>query len=128
MSAEPFKPGPQGFMFKDASGNIGHVSLAGEILEIEVGKRIRAFEMHRYFGPTVVNRRTGDPIINDPGKAFWDAFERWQISGKLVDGIRCVVPQWCKRCGGSGLIETGRRMASTCPRCVGSKIEGGKLS
>lgn len=123
MPVEAFKPGPQGFFFTDESGRIGHVSMSGDILEIEVGKRIRAFEMHRVFGPTVVNRKTGDPINSDPGKAFWDAFERWQINGRMVDGIRCVVPHWCMRCSGSGLVETGPKMASTCPRCNGIKIE-----
>jgi len=125
MAVETFKPQPHGFFFTDGDGGRGHVSMAGAFLLIKVGRRIRAFEMHRFFGPIPVNLRTKAPLATDPGFPFWDAYERWDKGGRLIDGQMCVVPEWCRRCDGSGHIRVPKtREAKRCPVCHGERIEG----
>lgn len=77
---------------------VGTMSLAGPILEIELDQnyplppspagrnnrpRTAFFEMHGYFGPIPVSKRTGDPLSRIPG-GFWEAFGLWCNSGRLV--------------------------------------------
>ena len=69
---------------------IGTISVGGPILRIMCGRREVAFEMHNYFGPTPVNKRTHEALTREPA-GFWDAVEAWVRGGKVVDGDRCVV-------------------------------------
>ena len=78
---------------------VGTMSLAGPILEIELDftknplpsfpagrnnrPRTAFFEMHGYFGPIPVSKRTGDQLSRIPG-GFWEAFGAWCNSGQLV--------------------------------------------
>ncbi len=83
---------------------VGTMSLAGPILEIELDfaefplhslkppsspagrnnrPRTAFFEMHGYFGPIPVSKRTGDHLSRIPG-GFWEAFGAWCNSGQLV--------------------------------------------
>jgi hypothetical protein len=89
---------------------VGTMSLAGPILEIELDQnhplptnptqtlptplpsspagrnnrpRTAFFEMHGYFGPIPVSKRTGDPLSRIPA-GFWEAFGAWCNSGQLV--------------------------------------------
>ncbi len=88
---------------------VGTMSLAGPILEIELDfaknplqshsthpqplpsspagrnnrPRTAFFEMHGYFGPIPVSKRTGDPLSRIPA-GFWEAFGAWCNSGQLV--------------------------------------------
>ena len=55
--------------------------------------RLWHFEMHRVCGPVVVDRRTEDPIDNQPSGSspFWEAVDLWLAQGKRVkDGDLCV--------------------------------------
>lgn len=83
----PFKAPPQCICTPHAI-----ICFGGPTLEIDVGGRIMAFEMHRYFGPIPLNKKTQDPLERIPS-AFWKAYEQWKAGGKLVDGARCVIPQ-----------------------------------
>lgn len=83
---------------------VGTMSLAGPIMEIELDfaefpihsptlpssptgrhnrPRTALFEMHGYFGPIPVSKRTGDPLSRIP-VWFWEAFGAWCNSGQLV--------------------------------------------
>jgi hypothetical protein len=103
----------------------GHISFGGPELLIDVNGKTMRFEMHSYFGPQPVTAN-GNEMVRIPAK-FWDAWERWDKGGRIVDGNVCVVPQWCSACGGSGC--TGRRISSrtmvdvvTCASCKGNKV------
>ena len=60
------------------------------LIEVD-GQRIH-FEMHRWFGPAVLNA-AGDPARNQPGPRhkFWTAVTRWSQQGRRVgeDGL-CI--------------------------------------
>lgn len=101
------------------------LTLGDPVREIDVRGKVVAFEDHRIFGPMPVHRKTHEPLKTNPSLAFYDAWERWKIGGKKLDGIRCVVPEWCHRCKGEGMTVYGV-MAHTCKRCGGIKIEGDK--
>ena len=93
---------------------VGTMSLAGPILEIELDYQTRPlpsspppsspagrnnrprtafFEMHGYFGPIPVSKRTGDPLSRIPGW-FWEAFGAWCNSGKLVVKVAMDEKEW----------------------------------
>ena len=69
---------------------VGTISVGGTILRIMCGRREVAFEMHNYFGPIPVHKRTHDVLTREPA-GFWDAVDAWVSGGMLVDGDRCVV-------------------------------------
>ena len=58
-----------------------------------MGEKRVLFEMHRYFGPIPLNRKTEQPLERVP-RGLDDAVERWKLGGKLVDGDVCVVSEW----------------------------------
>lgn len=104
----------------------GIVTVGGPILLMPVGiGRLVRFEMHSYCGPCPVTK-TGSEMRSVPN-GFWDAVDRWCAGGKLVDGDRCVVPLWCKRCRGQGNEAEpigGRHFtATTCVMCHGKKVQ-----
>ena len=88
---------------------VGTMSLAGPILEIELDfakntlpsspagrnnrPRTAFFEMHGYFGPIPVSKRTGDPLSRIPG-GFWEAFGAWCNSGQLVVKVAIDEKEW----------------------------------
>ncbi len=93
---------------------VGTMSLAGPILEIELDfaknpppssplpsspagrnnrPRTAFFEMHGYFGPIPVSKRTGDPLSRIPG-GFWEAFGAWWNSGQLVVKVAMDEKEW----------------------------------
>ncbi len=57
-----------------------HISFGGPIHSLMVGQRKRWFELHPYFGPMLVNSKTHDPLVRQPGEhnPFWKAFEEWK--------------------------------------------------
>lgn len=106
----------------DTNGNLaGHIMIGGPDYEIEINGEVRVFEDHYYCGPTLLQKRTGDPIA-EYSKAFRDAIERWFLGGKQVDYCRCVVPDWCSECNGDGFNVVGK-FAVECPKCNGKKIQ-----
>ena len=107
---------------------IVNISIGGEDLKIDTGKRIVTFEMHRWAGPTPLNRH-GDPLTRIPS-GFYDAIDRWESGGKLVvDGV-CVVPEWCQYCKGTGdaikaLAPGHFEVTGRCKACDGIKVQAG---
>lgn len=119
--AETFKQTPCGVTIP----GFGHISFGGPELVIGVNGKVMHFEMHRYFGPQPCTK-DGNELTRIP-KAFWDAWERWDKGGRLVNGNVCVVPQWCSTCKGAGW--TGKRISKRtvvdvvdCPSCNGRKV------
>ncbi len=106
---------------------VGHVSLGGPVYEIDASDKTWAFEMHPYCGPMPVHRVTHCELKRNPSKKFWDAFERWRAGGSHVENDRCIVPEWCGACRGSGLemfMDEGvLPSARECPQCEGRKVE-----
>lgn len=106
---------------------VGSITLGGAMLWIDVrGKRV-LFEMHNYHGPIPCNQLTHEMLYRTP-TGFWDAVERWQLSGKLVDGDVCILPEWCRACRGEGIEKThvGSRHYMNdgdCKKCKGKRIE-----
>lgn len=101
MGVEPFKQGPMGAPLVKDGKRVGHISLGGAMLLMPVGGKTVLFEMHDVFGPIPCSKVTQEPLATVPS-GFWNAYERWDIGGKLVDGNLCVVPSWCATCGGTG--------------------------
>lgn len=66
----------------------GSVTLCGPTLRINTGTRVIQFEMHRYFGPTPLTQK-GDEMLRVP-RSFWDAIDKWNENGQLVEGDMCV--------------------------------------
>lgn len=62
-----------------------HISWPGPVYSIDVGKRTYRFELHRYFGPTIIDRR-GEPKVYQPPERsqFWPAFAAWEKQGQRV--------------------------------------------
>lgn len=125
MAVEKFEPGPSGCMLVEVGKVVGHISLGGRELLMPIGKRTVLFEMHRYHGPMPVNKKTGCGLERIP-EAFWDAYERWDLGGQLVDGDLCVLREWCPECKGSGMeIDLSiREVIGKCKMCNGSKLKG----
>ena len=107
---------------------VAHLSLGGRTIVMPIGKsKTVLFEMHNYFGPIPLNKRTDEPMDRIP-KAFWDAFERWDLGGKMMDGDTCVTPSWCEECGGHGdkTRHLGGRhyeIIGKCDKCKGARIK-----
>lgn len=121
---EKYVASPTGVYFRDEKQNIvGHVSLGGDLLEMPVNGKFVLFEMHRYFGPQPVIRKTLYCLQRIPA-GFWDAYERWDAGGKMMNENVCVVPAWCSLCRGSGNEEdpSAKGMAITCRACNGTKV------
>ena len=55
----------------------------GKMHKISVGGRIIEFEMHRYCGPNILNRK-GEPLKNQPAD-FLHAASLWAQQGQKVD-------------------------------------------
>lgn len=69
-----------------------HLSLAGPVYSIDVGKRTYRFEWHRYFGPTVVDRHD-EALAKQPAEKsrFWDAVSAWDRQGQRVSPYgKCI--------------------------------------
>ena len=66
------------------------VTMCGPFLLMPVEKdRSVLFEMHHYFGPIPLSKRTEEELRRIP-KGFWPAYEKWDSGGRLVDGDLCV--------------------------------------
>lgn len=123
--AHPYEA-PSQSVFLTIGGCPAHLSMGGPILLIPVGSsgKTVAFEMHSYFGPIPVSKRTYDPLSNVPS-GFWKAFELWEMGGKMVMENICVIPVQCDHCDGLGFmvdLSSGRAIAGPkCPKCDGKK-------
>jgi hypothetical protein len=111
---------------------VGHVDFGGDELLMPVGGKTVLFEMHHYFGPVPLNKKTGSGLENIP-KGFWDAWERWDLGGKLVNENVCVVPEWCSLCRGRGeeVRHLGGRhyqVVGECKKCHGKKIKAKEVT
>lgn len=126
MAIETFKPGPTGSRLVRNGKVVGHISFGGDLLLMPVGSREVLFELHHYCGPIPCNKKTLDPMDRIP-TGFWDAFERWDVGGRLVDGELCIVRHWCKACNGSGddmqVSVRHRKTVGKCKTCNGSRLE-----
>ena len=89
----PFEaPSQSAWMYDENGRRVGHMSLSGPTLRMPVGNRLVPFELHRYFGP--VPLRKDGCLTQRVARGFWDAFEAWKASGKLVtDDDVCVIQQ-----------------------------------
>ncbi len=63
--------------------SVGIVSVGGPTRKIYAGSRMWHFEMHPYFGPMPIHKRTGNGI--DGTKAFWEAVTYWAQQGECID-------------------------------------------
>jgi hypothetical protein len=59
------------------------------MLKISVGGKIIDFEMHPYCGPTILNKRTGSPLKNQP-TAFLESASLWAKQGKKMENGLCL--------------------------------------
>ncbi len=85
--SEPFvAPSQSAYLYNNEGQCTGHMMLGGATLVIKTHGRSYKFEMHTYFGPCPLTPVTEEPTDKDHGKKFWDAFERWELGGRLVDG------------------------------------------
>jgi hypothetical protein len=103
MQPVPFESPSQSLFVREPNGMVMHVSIGGPRLLMPIGehgKTVR-FELHNYFGPCPRNKTTDAELTRVP-KGFYEAFERWEAGGKLVDGDLCVLPAICPHCGGLG--------------------------
>lgn len=113
--------------FKDDRGLTVHMALGGPTLFIQVGGRQRPFELHPYFGPSLLHAATLEPLANIP-KEFWDAIDRWQLGGKKLNGDVAIATAWCPTCKGSGdeIRHVGGRhweIVGKCKACNGNRVE-----
>jgi hypothetical protein len=73
--------------------DIIHISLGGPDRFItDANGKLWTFEMHRYFGPSVLTKN-GDIAKRQPGEKspFWHAFTAWSQQGERVDeNGRCI--------------------------------------
>lgn len=128
--SETYVPGQTGSPLVKDGKVIGHISFGGDLLLIPVGGKEVLFEMHRYFGPHPVSKKTWSPLGRIPN-GFWDAYERWSIGGKLVEGDCCIVSEWCHKCKGNGreIRMIGKRTGiddGPCKLCHGNRtLKGG---
>lgn len=123
---EPFVA-PSQSVFFEMHGYRCHMAIGGPdlIMPLANGKT-QLFELHNYFGPIPLNKRTGESISRIP-KAFWDAWELWDRSGKLIQGNVCVLPNKCPLCNGLGfevemLDSRNGVIGDECLLCEGKKF------
>lgn len=106
---------------------VGYIDYGGDELLMPVLGKLMLFEMHHYFGPIPLSKKTGSSLTNIP-RGFWDAWERWDLGGKLVNENVCVVPNWCAACRGRGeelehLGGRNWRVVGQCKKCEGKRLE-----
>ena len=117
---------PSQSVFLTIGDRPAHLSMGGPILLIQVGRtgKTVAFEMHSYFGPQPVSKRTYDPLARVPS-GFWKSYKLWEMGGKMVMENTCVLPDQCNYCDGLGFMvdrSSGRAIAGpACPKCDGKK-------
>lgn len=69
-----------------AAPQVIHMMFGGPIYSIHWGKKIGwRFEMHRYCGPVVVDRKD-EPLSKQPGEGsgFWKAVTNWDQQGRRI--------------------------------------------
>lgn len=119
--------------FKDEYGLPVVITFGNDPFRIVVGGKVYGFDLPPYCSLVVVDPLTGDERRTRPPKAFWDALERWERSGKPIGPWRlCIVPEWCPTCGGKGDVRdpdcpfpasSRNRIMVTCTACGGSRLE-----
>jgi hypothetical protein len=120
-------PGHHVDMLDVQGRRVGTMTIGGPFLRLVTSSgREVLFEMHAWFGPHPVSKKTRDPLDRIPA-GFWNAIERWELGGSLVDGDRCVVPQWCGNCDGIGretlcIDRLNRVDLGPCKACNGTRI------
>ena len=108
--------------------NLVCIMVGGPVYRIQAGGRWFAFEMHPYCGPCPVRRDTHEELTRDPGKAFWDAIERWCANDEQVSGDEAIAPAWCPSCTfdrGSEVRALGGKhfeIVGKCKQCGGSGL------
>lgn len=65
-----------------------HISFAGPTRTIMIDGKAIKFEMHRYCGPSMLNKR-GDPLAHQP-VWFLEAASRWCQQGEKIENGLCV--------------------------------------
>lgn len=116
MSIETFTPSPSCSPLVQHGKVVGHISFGGDLLLMPLGAKEVLFELHNYLGPHPVSKKTLAPLERIP-HGFWDAYERWDVGGRQVDGETCVLREWCQLCKGSG--EEMRHLGGKHYECVG---------
>lgn len=76
-------------------GMTGIVHFVGEVCRMPIGNgRFYYFDNHRYFGPTRLHAKTGEPTKDNFSErsGFWPLYDRWSKAGKRVtdDGV-CIL-------------------------------------
>lgn len=69
---------------------------AGEVYKLSAADQEWCFEMHPYMGPCTVSPKLFIP--DPPTKAsrhFWDAYERWNLGGRVFTGNREPLQCYC---------------------------------
>lgn len=118
--------GPHGSPLYHDGKRVGHISWGGPELVMPLADgTTMVFEMHHYFGPTPLDSK-GDILDDVPGK-FWDAWELWDLGGKMVIENHCVVPEKCPACKGVGaevemISKRTAVVGETCKVCDGKKV------
>lgn len=67
-----------------------HIAVGNDPLTIVYGGKLYFFEWHYYCGPTVLSRKTQDPLTKQPGERspFWRIAVWWKDQGcRVVDGV-----------------------------------------
>ena len=111
---------------REAGVIVVHLSIGGDCLKINTGKRLVAFEMHPWMGPTPL-KRNGDPSSRIPS-GFYDAIDRWKSGGGVTIGDVCVVPELCRSCNGTGeerkaIAPRHFEITGVCKVCEGIKVQ-----
>ena len=72
---------------KFGDGSTAILNMAPPVRRIVSGGKEFFFEFHEYLGPSIVNKKTGNPTGTFPRKnsPFWDAVWNWLRQGKQVD-------------------------------------------
>lgn len=84
MDSFPEGAGMNGHMITQIGGRTVFIDGGGPMHKISVGGKIIEFEMHWYCGPTILNKRTSEPLKHQP-MDFLHAASLWAQQGKKVD-------------------------------------------
>ena len=67
-----------------------HMSVGNPSFRLRLGDKEWLCEWHYYFGPSVLGKRTSNPLTRQPGvrSPFWIIVQWWKDQGaKVVDGV-----------------------------------------
>jgi hypothetical protein len=107
----------------DATIKVACLLIGGPTLFMPMRGKLWPFEMHPYMGPCPLSPKKHKPLNTHrepPG--FWDAWERFDLGGRVIDGTTCVVPEWCEVCERSGYESEKRMVIGPCNSCNGKRV------